>query len=210
MRRTLLLLLYPGLILAAVLLQMPLLGLAAMLLICVHLLKPALAAGRVWAWGGLALMAALGLLVALQGDGRQVLQLISLVIFMLMMILFGRTLRPGDVPLATRVAAAARGYTPAQAQAQMDPALQRYTRALTWFWTVMFGLFVVQSLLVSFYSPPAGLGLAIDMVNFGLVLVLLGVEYLYHSRRYPNPRHKNFLDFVREVARLDYSRLLTE
>ncbi len=210
MRRTLLFLLCTALIFAGVLWQMPLLALAVLLFICVRLLRPALVARRAWAWAGLALIAALGLLVALQGDGRYVLPMISLVVCLLFMILFGRTLRSGDVPLATRVAAAARGYPPEQAQAQMAPALQRYTRALTWFWTVMFGLLVSQSLLLTFYAPPAGVGVIIDLVNFGVVLILMGGEYLYHSRKYPNPRHRNFLDFVREVARLDYSRLLLD
>ncbi|MGH8034279.1 MAG: hypothetical protein ACREO9_03565, partial [Lysobacterales bacterium] len=187
MRRLLLFLFYTALIFAGVFFSMPLLALAALLLICARLLRPALVAGRAWAWGGLALIVALGLLVAMQGDGRYVLQMISLVVFLLLMILFGRTLRPGDVPLATRVAAAARGYTPEQAVTQMAPALRRYTRVLTWFWAVMFGLFVLQSLVLVFYAPSASVGLTIDLVNFGIVFVLMGGEYLYHSHKYPNP-----------------------
>jgi len=210
MRRPLLFLLYFGLMLGGVLLRQPLLALLPLLLICAMFLRPALAQGRLWAWAGLTLIAALGLFVALYGDGRQVIPLVSLVIFLLMLVLFGRTLRPGDVPLATRVAAAARGYAPEQAVTQMAPALQRYTRLLTWFWTVMFALFVLQSLLVTVYAPPAGLGLIIDLSNFALVTLLLVGEYLYHSRRFPNPRHRNFLDFIRELARLDYGRLLID
>ena len=208
MRRPLLFLLYFGLMLAGVLLRQPLLALVPLLLICAMFLRPALSQGRAWAWLALLSISGLGLFVSLYGDGRQVIPLISLVIFLLMLILFGRSLRPGEVPLATRVAAAARGYGPEQVAARMAPALQRYTRLLTWFWTVMFALFVVQSLLVTLYAPPAGLGLVIDLSNLALVIVLLGGEYLYHSRRFPNPRHRNFLDFARELARLDYGRLL--
>lgn len=210
MRRPLLFLLYFVLMLAGVLLRQPLLALLPLLLICAFFLRPALADRRLWAWMALLLISACGLFVALYGDGRQVIPLISLVIFMLMLVLFGRTLRAGDVPLATRVAAAARGYGPEQAATHMAPALQRYTRLLTWFWTVMFALFVLQSLLVTLYAPPAELGLIIDLSNLGLVALLVGGEYLYHSRRFPNPRHRNFLDFARELTRLDYSRLLID
>lgn len=92
----------------------------------------------------------------------------------------------------------------------MDPKVLRYTRRVTLMWTVVFGLMVLQSLWVSFHSVPAGWGLIIDVANFGFVLLLLGGEYLYHSRRYPNPRHKNFLDFARDVAQLDYARILVD
>lgn len=202
-------LLYPALIGAGVLWKMPLLVLLACLLFCVHLLAPALRALKLWAWAGLLAIAALGLPVALHGDGRHVMQLISLVISGLFMLLFGRSLRPGGVALASQVAAAARGLPPDEAH-RMEPGVFRYTRRVTWMWTLIFGAFVVQSLWVTFIGVPTHLGLAIDIANFALIVLLLGGEYLYHSRRYPNPRHKNFLDFARDVAQLDYGRILVD
>lgn len=202
-------LLYPALIGAGVVLRLPILVLCACLLLCVQLLAPALRRGRLWAWAGLAVIAALGLMVAMEGDGRHMMQMISLVISGLFMLLFGRSLRPGGVALASRVAAAARGFAPEDAHL-MDPQVLRYTRRVTWMWTLVFGVFVIQSLWVTFYSVPTTLGLAIDIANFVLVVLLLGGEYLYHSRRYPNPRHKNFLDFARDVAQVDYGKILTD
>lgn len=202
-------LLYPALIGAGVLLQLPLLALVGCLLFGGQLLSPALQSGRLWARAGLLGIAGLGLPVALHGDGRHVMQLVSLVVSGLFLLLFARSLRPGGVALASRVAAAARGLGEHEV-AKMGPELLRYTRGVTWMWTLMFGVFVIQSLWVTFYSVPATLGLLIDILNFVLVIVLLAGEYLYHSRRYPNPRHRNFLDFARDVARLDYARILND
>lgn len=205
----LLLLAYPLLLGAAVVFSMPLLALAAMLLLLAQLLAPALASGRLWAWAALLGIAAGGAFLATAGDGRHIMQMVSFVVFSFMLMIFGRSLRRGQIPLATRVAAAARGLA-AEEHQQMDAALLRYTRGVTLFWSIMFALFIAQSLLLAVWAPPAQLGLLFDAGNFVLVVILLGAEYLYHSRRFPNPKHQSFLDFARDVAGQDYSHLLTD
>lgn len=199
----------PALVGAGVWLQLPLLALVGCVMFGAQLLWPALHARKHWAWSGLLGIAGLGLPIALHGDGRHVMQLISLVISGLFLLIFLRSLRPGGIALATRVAAAARGIGESEIH-RLDPSIARYTRGVTWMWAGMFALFVVQSLWATFFAVPTTTGLLIDIGNFVLVCGLMAGEYAYHSRRFPNPRHRSFLDFARDVASLDYGRILND
>ncbi len=205
-----LLLAYPLLIFAAVRWQLPWLGMLALLGFGAQVLWPVLRQGKPWAWLMMAVLAAAGGWSVLTGDGRALLQLVPVMIFLLLAVFFGRTLLGGSVPLVTRIAAAARDIPHERILQDMQPALLRYTRRVTQFWMCLFLIFAAEDLFLMWLAPPLPWPYIINAVNFSIVFSLLVGEYLYHSRRYPNPKHNNFLDFARDVAQFDYHSLLDD
>src|SRR5690606_33016828 len=66
---------------------------------------------------------------------------------------FGRTLRPGRVPLITRIAAAMEACEPAE----LAPRLQHYTRRLTLAWAVLLGALALADGVLAMIAVPDGL-----------------------------------------------------
>jgi len=117
------------------------------------------------------------------------------------MLIFGRTLRSDSVPLITRISTDMR-------QGQSEVPI-RYTRGLTLAWTIIFTLLALEGLLLGLFAAP-GWVLRVSAMTWTFVGVFIVSEYLYHSRRYPNPLQHGFLDFARDLTRVDYRRMLDE
>lgn len=205
-----LLLAYPVLIFLSLRWQQPWLGVLALLGFGLQVLWPALRARRGWAWLMMLILAAGGSWAAFSGDGSALVQMVPVLIFLMLALFFGRTLIGASVPLVTRIAAAARDISPSRAGEEMAPALLRYTRRVTALWTGVFLVLAVEDLFMLWLAPPLPWPYLVNVANFFIILALLVGEYLYHSRRYPNPKHHNFLDFVRDVAQFDYHSLLDD
>lgn len=205
-----LLLVYLLLIFLSVPWQLPWLGMLALLAFGAHILWPALLRARPWAWLMMLILGAAGAWAVFSGDGRALVQLVPVLIFLMLALFFGRTLVGDSVPLVTRIAAGVRDI-PLQRTAQdMEPALLRYTRRVTVLWTGVFLILAGEDLLMLWLAPPLPWPYVVNAANFVIVLGLLGGEYLYHSRHYPNAKHNNFLDFIRDVAEFDYHSLLDD
>lgn len=137
---------------------------------------------------------------------------------------FGRTLRPGWVPLITRLVEALN----AQAGLPMTPDLYRYTRRLTAVWAVLLAVLALVNLLLALCAVPGGLltqfgyrpPLAVsdeqwswvaNFLNYGIVAGLFCGEYLWRKRLFPQRPYRNFLQFLQQMARLGpgfWSRLM--
>jgi len=105
---------------------------------------------------------------------------------------FGRTLRRDSVALITRVARLEHPELPAD--------LQRYTRALTWLWTIAFAaLFATAALLAPAIPLPLwsrwvhGLGYAVPAALF------LG-EYAWRHYRYREHQHGSLATLVANIV----------
>lgn len=205
-----LLLVYPLLIIVAVRWDYPWLGSIALVGLGFQLLWPALQRRQGWAaWMmSIILMVATGIVVT--GDSAALPQLLPVTIFLMLSLFFGRTLRSGSVPLVARIAGAARDIQPDRIMQDMEPRLWRYTWRVTCFWTLVFLALAIEDLVMLWLAPPMPWPFVVNLLNFSVILLLLLGEYLYHSRRYPNPKHNNFLDFARDVARFDYHKLLDD
>ena len=83
---------------------------------------------------------------------------------------FGRTLRAGQVPMVARFAAMIHGT--------LSPALARYTRQVTWAWTLYFALMASLSLLLFWLAPVAVWSAFANLLNLPLVLLMFTAEYL--------------------------------
>ncbi len=83
---------------------------------------------------------------------------------------FGRTLRPGHVPMVSRFAAILHGH--------LSPALARYTRNVTWAWTLYFGGMATLSLLLFWLAPVAIWSAFANLLNLPLLVLMFTAEYL--------------------------------
>lgn len=138
--------------------------------------------------------------------------------------LFGRTLRPGRVPLITRIVEALN----AQAGLPMTPDLYRYTRRLTTVWAVLLAVLALANLLLALCAVPGGMlaqfgygpplvvsdeqwSWVANFLNYGIVAGLFCGEYLWRKRVFPQRPYRNFLQFLQQMARLGpgfWSRLM--
>jgi uncharacterized membrane protein len=119
--------------------------------------------------------------------------------FAFMAFFFHRTLRPGEIPLITRVAR--------MEHPDLPMAMVRYTRMLTWIWSMCFALMFVAALL---WAPILALDAWSRRVHgMGYLvptLLFLG-EYAYRHHRFRDHAHDsipaliaNILSVVRDAA----------
>lgn len=129
--------------------------------------------------------------------------------------LFVRTLRPGRVPLITRIV---EGLY-AQARMPTSPELYAYTRRLTLAWSALLGLLALANLLLAVCAVPSGMlaqlgrapwvrvtdeqwSLFANLLNYGIVGGFFVAEYLFRKRRFATRPYRNAAQFVQQLARL--------
>lgn len=95
----------------------------------------------------------------------------------LLAIVFGRTLLPGEVPLATRIARAA--------LPSMPPEVVRYSRGVTVAWTMYFIAMTVLSVLLFFGASTAAWSAFATLVSGPLVAVMFVLEFALRRRLLP-------------------------
>lgn len=174
------------------------------------LLLPLLAR-RAWAWTLLAIIAA-GLAWLAHSPHALLPLLAPPVLFpALVAMWFGRTLRPGRIPLITRIVAAL-DRIPA---AQLPADLYRYTRRLTLGWSLVLSTIASANLLLALLAVPDGLlerlgvasplpvptehwSLFANLATYGLVGGFFVGEYYWRLRRFPG-RYRSFADFLRRM-----------
>jgi uncharacterized membrane protein len=82
---------------------------------------------------------------------------------------FGRSLRAGQVPMVSRFAAVVHG--------KLSPALTRYTRQVTWAWTLYFAVMTTLSLLLFWLAPVAVWSVLANLLNLPLLILMFAAEY---------------------------------
>ncbi len=104
-------------------------------------------------------------------------------VFVWLAVFFGRTLRPGAMPLIERVARVGKP--------DLSAVLCRYTRGLTLAWSVYFVLAAVLSVAMQAGFREASLGVALASL-----LLFVGEHYL---RRFVLFRHEWFPDLLQQL-----------
>ena len=82
---------------------------------------------------------------------------------------FGTTLRTGRTPLVSRLAALVHG--------QLSPTLARYTRQVTWAWTLYFSATAVASILLFWLAPIAVWSVFANLLGMPLLAIMFVAEY---------------------------------
>ena len=113
-------------------------------------------------------------------------------IYVALLGLFARTLRPGHEPLITRLARRVHGKLP--------PQLRAYTRRLTAAWCVFFAAQIVASALLFRFASLSHWSLFVNVLNFPLLALMFIGEYAYRLMRHRDFPHASLLDGVRAFA----------
>jgi uncharacterized membrane protein len=107
--------------------------------------------------------------------------------------MFARTLRPGAVPLATRIAQSVRGALP--------PELIAYTRRVTQAWCAFFGLMAALSVALFAMAPLPAWSAFANLLNLPLVGLMFAGEYAWRVWRYRHLPHASIFAAIRAFRR---------
>lgn len=133
------------------------------------------------------------------GDTAALMYLPPVLINVLLMIVFWRTLRPGSMPLVGRVAALWRG--------ELDPEVADYCRRVTIAWIVFFAAIAIESAALAFFAPVLVWSLFTNFLNYIAVVLFFVVEYRIRLRRLAGHEHLSFRDFCRLLVSTDLGTL---
>lgn len=190
------------------------LALAALLVLVLLLLASPLAGRRIAAWLALPPLAAGCWVLYRAGHAPMPLLLVPVAFIGLVAWMFGRTLRPGRMPLITRIVTILEGV----AQDRMEPRLAAYTRGLTLAWTLLLLALATVNLVLALVASPDGLlaqlglepGWTItrtqwswfaNFANYGVVAAFFVGEYALRTRLFPG-RYASFAAFLRRLGSL--------
>jgi uncharacterized membrane protein len=111
---------------------------------------------------------------------------------LVLLIVFGLSLRPGRIPTITALSHQIHGDLP--------PRIDRYTRRVTWAWCLFFLLQLAGSALLMAFAPVAWWSFFVNVLNAPLIAVLFVGEMLTRSFWVTNPPHERLADMVQMVA----------
>jgi uncharacterized membrane protein len=109
--------------------------------------------------------------------------------FAMLALFFGRTLRPGDTPIVSRMARQAHGSLPAP--------LARYTRGVTQAWTAFFTLMAFASVVLFSSGYIALWSWLANLLTPALIGAMFGAEYLVRRSVLPPELRTGLLDSIR-------------
>lgn len=174
----------------AALLNEPLIGVAAILLV---MLCNAAASLAVNGWRRPTLLwlfasaAAFGLLVA----GSRGIHAVSAIILFppalisaYFLVLFGKTLLPGHQALLTR-------FSQINFDGAVPPAIATYTRRLTVAWTILFGIMTVETAALAAFAGLATWSWWANVINPSVALSFFFLEHAYRAVRYREWGHSS-------------------
>jgi uncharacterized membrane protein len=137
-------------------------------------------------------------LVGHLGHQADVLQRVPPVIIAFSLLwVFGHSLLPGRMPLISRIGERMRS--------ELSAPVARYGYWLTVIWTLFFMLMGLECLLLGLFAPPFWWSLFANFVNYGLIALLLILEYPIRRLVLRNLEHSSFIDSLRGSLRLDLS-----
>lgn len=149
-----------------------------------------LAFPRAWRLAAFAALAAAPFLA----DANALLKLPPLVINFALAAWFGRSLASGEEPMVSWFARLERS-------AELPADLARYTRSLTFIWTVFFVAMGVCAATLALLADPQTWSLFTNAMDYLLVVALFVGEYAYRCLRYRHHKHASLVGLVRTVIR---------
>jgi uncharacterized membrane protein len=111
--------------------------------------------------------------------------------FAFMAFFFYRTLRPGSEPLITRVAR--------KEHADLSPAIVRYTRMLTWAWSISFAVLFGLSLLLARVLAFDAWSRWVQGLGYLLPGAFFLGEYVYRHYCFPERTHGSLLLLISNI-----------
>jgi uncharacterized membrane protein len=121
-----------------------------------------------------------------------------LTVYLVLLWLFGRTLRAGRLPLITRLATHVHGELPVE--------IARYTRQVTWAWCIFFFAMALTSMLLFLLGPLQVWSAFNNLLNLPLVVAMYLGEYGWRLWRFPNFSHASIATVVRAFRNFEFNR----
>ncbi len=160
----------------------------------------ALAAVRIIGVGSLGLVAALAGMATLwiaTRDTRFGVYVGPVASWVVLLVIFARTLRPGRVPLVTAIARLCHETLPED--------VARYTRGVTVAWTIFFAAMATGLAIAAAALPLATWSLAANVASLPLVALFFAAEYAIRVRRFPDLQHVDPLAMATRLGRAGWS-----
>ena len=187
-----LIILYPLLVHLSVVIDVPQLQVAAIICFACGLLFKGLQRGNKTAWLVLVCVCLIALGFGFLNITLYVLYLPPILLPLLLLFVFGRTLLPGQEALITAIGEASRG--------PLSPAMRRYTRRITQFWCGVFLVMMLWSIILPWLEQPDVWSWFTNVINYGLVGVLFIGEFILRKYLFPEHDHPGFIEYLRIVA----------
>ena len=187
-----LIILYPLLVHLSVTTDVPQLQVVAIICFACGLLFKGLRRGSKPAWLALGGVSLIALGFGLLDITLYVLYLPPILLPLLLLFVFGRTLIPGQEPLVTAIGEASRGPLSAE--------MRRYTRLITQFWCGVFLAMMLWSLTLPWLEQPELWSWFTNIINYGLVAVFFVGEFILRRYLFPEHNHPGFVEYLRIVA----------
>jgi uncharacterized membrane protein len=168
----------------------------ALVVLCVIPQYSALLAGRWRNWLLLGVLAAALYALTFAGGGLYAMMLPPVLLPASVAAFFFATLRPGQVPLVTRMATLERGPLPRE--------LLDYTRAVTVAWVVLCSALALAAALLAVLAPTPVWSLFANFIAYLLLGAMFAGEYAWRRIRFRHLPHGSFADFVRFLVRTNY------
>lgn len=183
---------YPLLVHLALVLSVPQLLFIAPLLFLTGIFLHSLRAGNTRAWLAFGVLCGIVLLLEWLDLTLYLLFLPPVIIPLLLLFVFGRTLRSDREPLITAIGEAARG--------PLSPAMRHYTRRLTQAWCAVFVVMILWSALLPTLQQPELWSWFTNIINYGVVGVLFVGEFMLRKKIFPSHNHPGFFEYLRIIA----------
>lgn len=184
---------YPALAHLGVWLHIPhLQWLALVWLLAVSLLNP-LRQGRVWAWSVLPSAAIALYLLTFSGNGLYALYIPPVVIPAAMFFACLASLRAGETPLISRIAAMMRGEP-------LPDLLKTYTRHVTQLWCGVSAVMIASAIGFALWATPAVWSLVTNVLHYVALAAVFALEFAYRRYKYGHLEPWGFAEFLRRLA----------
>jgi uncharacterized membrane protein len=184
---------YPLLAHLGVMLGAPLLQWLALQCLFAGVFFRVLRGGAARAWVALAAFAIGTWLLTASGDGLYALYLPPLVLTGLACAAFVQSLRPGQVPLVTRIATGVHGT--------LSPPLAAHTVTVTRIWAVLLASMFAITLALTLAGAHAAWSLFTNFISYALMGLMFAAEFAWRRLRFPDQDSGSFIAYIRLVAR---------
>ena len=186
---------YPLCVHFGVVLGQPALQVLAIVLLGAGALLPGLRQGSALTWGAWAGLVLIAVALGATDMTLYVLYLPPIALPLLLLVVFARTLRPGQVPLVTAIGLQVHGWLP--------PDIVRYTRQVTAFWALFLLALSLSSAALAAFGGDAMWSVFSNCINYLLVAACFLAEYGYRRwrfRDFAQPGLREYLGIVWRAA----------
>ncbi len=149
---------------------------------------------------GIALLASLLLLLCSESYGVYIVQAHPIIMFSLMLLLFGSSLAPNETPLINRFAILIRG--------EVSDEVLDYGRKATIAWSLFFAIMLGTSIYLSLYASLEAWSWFANVVSYLLTGAMFVCEFAVRRHCLKDHVDYSFTEFMRSLAQIDYRRVV--